>query len=278
MGPRLIILATASIVLLAGCSGFGFPAAPSPTATPTHTPTTQYPPGLTAEGVSDPFALATAHASLLQNASYSVNHTSAVRYANGSLYTSENANTRVAANEDRYRYTAVVAGRAAHFLGGGNGTVNLFSNGSVVVRRYTTENRTSHNVVYTPNGEPAAPSSVYHGTPVNDERIAILFGQLSNTTVTRESESSYNIRGTSFANHSIEVNGIQISNVTAVEFTAAVRQDGLVQEYRLSLRGEVDGHTVRVVERVGYSAIESTRVTEPSWFAQALSNESAGSP
>lgn len=262
------MIVVALLVVTSGCAGLGYDSGPAPTATSTRTteePPSRFPPGITSGAASAPFELSAAHAAALRGISYTVNETYEIRYANGTLYTAEAESTRVAADRTTYRHESTVSGTATRFLGASDGTVTQFSNGSVVFRRTRVSGETRYETVDNSNTEPAAPASVSHGTPRNDERIAVVFGAISNVTATRSNGSSYRVEASGAEVDSVEVGGIPIDNLTGIEFDATVTRDGLVREYRLSFEGELRGSDVVVSEHVGYSSVGATSVERPSW-------------
>lgn len=280
-------------VLLAGCSALGTAdtntTSPEPsdtqistapaqsntqTSTPTETPETRdLPPGIISGDVSGPFTLVQAHVEGLQT-SYTVTQRYDIRFTNGSLYTSEVATVAVAEDESNYQVETTVRGSRPRFLGADNGTRKnvIYSDGSAVFRRTEYEGATQYVGPYNEN-ERVPPGAAYRGTPRNEERIPVLFGQISNVSVTRQSDDSYRIRGTP-SGDSVEVSGVQVSNVTVGEFTAMVTSEGLVREYLLTIRGTVNGQDVLVTEQVRYSAIGSTTVEEAPWYDDAVANTS----
>lgn len=263
------------MVILAGCTAFW----PSNPTTPVGSPNTgnangDFPPGITQSGVTEPWALANAHATELTNTSYTVTETSEIRYTNGTLYTRENATVQVTAEKTLYIYNSTVRGTVQRFLGGSEGTLVRYSNGSAVVRKVVQNGSTSYGVEREPNGDLAAPASVYHGTPTNDERISILFERAENVTIDEINNTTYRLRATNFDGDYLELGATSITNVTVVEFTATITSDGLVREYRLTFRGTVSGHEVEGFEHIMYSDIGTTPVSRPSWYDRAAENSS----
>jgi len=256
MNHYLMTVALVTVVVLAGCSGFT-PEETTIETTPSEDETTiettpsgdvEYPPGITDDKIADSFTLADAHSTTLQDTSFSVSQTSEIRYTNGTLYTRENQSTHVAADKTRFRYRSTVNGTAPRFLGGPSGTVELYSNGSVVVRKLEARGNVSYGLVTNPQGEPADPLSTYRGMPLQSSRIPILFGQIENVSVTRQSNGTYLVEATSSSSNTLEVRGTSVRNITAVDFSATVTSDGLVREYRLSFQGTVNGQPVTVTE------------------------------
>jgi len=266
MKHYLLTVALVTVVFLAGCSGFT-PDEPTVETTPSRD--VEYPPGITGDEIADSFTLSDTHTNSLQETSFSVSQTSEIRYTNGTLYTRENQSTHVAVDKTRFRYRSTVDGTAPRFLGGTSGTVELYSNGSVVVRKLDARGNVSYGLVTDPKGEPADPLSTYRGMPLQNSRIPILFGQIGNVSVTPQANGTHLVEATSFSSNTLEVRGTVVRNITAIDFSATVTADGLVREYRLSLQGTVNGQPVTVIEHVRYASVGTTSVTEPAWFDQA---------
>lgn len=247
------------------------------TVTTTTTPTTAtavYPPGVTATGVPEPYALAAAHVDRLRD-SYTVTEQYRIRYDDGTLYRNESATVRVAADPSRYLATTTVAGTGPNFLGGANGTLEVYSNGTTVVRRVTGGRNTTYGVYTDAAGDPVDPAAVAHGTPRNDERIATLLSYARDVTVERRADA-VRIEATGLATDTLAVSGVTLTNVSGASLVATVGPDGLVREYRLSFQGTLDGRAVTVNERVRYTAVGTTTVAEPPWYGEALAATDEG--
>lgn len=277
MHPHSTTLCLVGIVLLAGCAGVQFQWGSDPsTATTTPTPDTkeditQYPPGISASGVPNPSTLSSAHATLLEGQSYSVSKSYEIEYANGTVYTHEAVSTQVAANNERYLYNATVRGTTDRIYGSSNATLVRYSNGSVVVQKIEIGGETSYRIVTGSNGEPVSPSGLLPD-PTASDRISILFGALSNVSVTHQGGSVYLVEASSLKQDSLPVNGILITNVTDFNFAATVTSDGLVRQYTVSYEGEINGQKVSVREQRAYDSVGQTTVEEPSWYEHAVSN------
>lgn len=272
----------ACLVLLAGCNGLGAtdaspPVDPTADGTPTvgtptggaTTRTAAFPPGVTGNGVAAPFELSNAHANALADTSYTVRETRELREANGTLRSGEVETNRMAAERGRYRYDLAVDGTAERFYGGSAGTLAYYANGSAVARKTAYPNgNAAYGMEYDPDGELADPAAIFHGTPRNDERIAVLLNRLDATVEPREN-GTYLIRAAAFTGEGLTMGGTAVSNVSNVEFSATVESSGLVRGYHLLFEGTVDGQRVSGVERVRYSKVGSTTVEEPDWYGKA---------
>ena len=275
MRRLLPTLSCVCLVLLAGCNGLGAADAPSaqPTASAPTTATTtsifEFPPGVTADGVAEPFTLANAHADALADTSYTVRETRSLRYANGTLRSREVETNRMVAERGVYRYDLVVRGTVEQFYGGTEGALTYYANGSAVARKTVVGNgNTAYGMEYGPSGDLLDPARVYHGTPRNAERIGALLSTVK-ASVEAGENGTVRIRATELSGGTLTVDGTTVSNVSNVEFRATVAPSGLVREYRLRFEGTVDGRRVTGLEHVRYSDVGSTTVEEPDWLENA---------
>jgi len=219
--------------------------------------------------VTAPFQLVEAHRDQLRE-SYTVGEEYAIRFENGTLYQSELSTTEVATTASRYRHQTAVMGTAPNFLGGVDGTLTIFSNGTVAVRKLTVGENNTYRIYTDASGTPIDPATVAHGTPTNDDRISTLFSYAESVKVERHNASTYTVEATVFTTESLIVGGTTIQNVSVDSFTATITADGLVQRYELELSGTLAGQPVSVTERVEYTAVGSTTVEPPAWVETAL--------
>ena len=107
---RSLALIGVCVLLTAGCSGFlggETPTSPTTTTTPAPIPSdtvtpdrsVRQVPGLTEQGVENPFALGRAHHAVLSNVSYTQRTTEISRFSNGSLRRNVTRNHRVAPSD-----------------------------------------------------------------------------------------------------------------------------------------------------------------------------------
>ena len=281
------VLVFALAVVLAGCGmpftgGDGGTTSPSvtpapvPTDEPTPTAVPQLAPGLTGEGVTDPFALAEAHASVLDGTAYAVRTNLTVRYANGSIYTQRSSDSQLAANRTRYYVVNEVAGAR---IGGGQAGTSLYSNGERVFIARTSAGRTTYRIARDVDREPASPSEMFSGGSGGDERIYSLFTAVETRVLdetTRNGTTRYRIVG---ANVSGEADlGSRYGDPGNVTARATIDSRGLVHEYRLRYGGTVSGANVTVVRRVRYTNVGSTTVERPPWYEAAVRNATTAPP
>lgn len=171
----LPVLLTFSLVL-AGCNGvvFGGNETPPPTLTPanvptdrpTPTPVPQLVPGLTGKGVTDAFALANAHAAILDNTSYSMRGNYTVVYSNGTKFNHGRTDAQLAANDSRYYVIQNISGLS---FNGSAFSRATWSNGKHVLVAETTNNSTLHNSPRSAEGELVSPEIALRFNPTNRE-------------------------------------------------------------------------------------------------------------
>jgi hypothetical protein len=281
MGRR-VPLAVAVLALLAGCGSATGPASPgtgtatvtpapvptaaptAPTATPTPaavpTETTtpraaSLPPGVTASGIANATALASAHDAALDGRSYR-----AVTVVNRST-ASGWERTREVLRVDGDRIHLVQRTRAS----GGNDSSRVeYLDGRARYVRCERANGTGA----CPTGPPSAVAGDVTGT------VLVLLSGSDSRLAGTESRVVGADRGDETLRHRIVVTGnpiglgspyglLEARNYTA---TALVTPSGLVTELRASY-DLVGGETpVRVTARLQFSSIGSVRVTPPPWY------------
>jgi hypothetical protein len=295
----LLAVVVALLLVLSGCNtlqGTDTPTA-SPTPVPTLQPTSTQPsgatstdtmgerttetadpdfspPGISPDGISAPFTVASVHGDVLRNDSYTMREFSEIRYTNGTVVTSEHITANIGPDDTRYLYRRTVIGTATALLGGGNGTIVNYANGSVVFRKTVVEGTVTGPVlVLDGDGEPASPMAVNHGA--NTNRIGTAFSRLSNVSVTRVNDTAVRIHATEFVPDSIRFDARPIHDVSLDSFSATITTDGFVRTYRYSFEGSLDGHPVMVTRRVRYSDVGTTTVEAPPWYDEAVENATA---
>lgn len=277
-------VAVAVLLVASGCSSLLAPAdgdAETPTLTPAPAPTPEapYPPGVRAESVS-PFELLDAHATVLSTRSYTVVETRTLRDANGSVRVATTERNRVADDRAHYHYTLTLEGREGPLFVGSARRFSVYSNGSLAARRLVAPNGSTDDAVVDPNvtvsqglvrdpdGGPAEPNAVLHGTPLNVGRLGSLVAR-SAFAVDRV-DDRYRLTATAVEGDRLVVAGRRVENLTVTGFTLTVTERGLVEHAHLEFAGRVEGTSVTGVETIRYEAVGNTTVREPSWFAAAV--------
>jgi hypothetical protein len=274
-----VVLAGCGMPFTGGDGGTTSPSvtpAPVPTDEPTPTPVPQLAPGLDGTGVTDPFALAEAHASVLDGTAYTVQTNVTVRYANGTVYTQQSTDSQLAANRTRYYVVNEVAGAR---IGGGQAGTSLYSDGERVFVARTSAGRTTYRIARGVDREPAPPGELLSGDEAGDERIYSLFTAVETRIAdetSRNGTTRYRIVG---ANVTGEADpGSRYGDPRNVTAHATIDSRGLVNEYRLRYEGAVDGANVTVVRRARYIDVGSTTVERPPWYEAAIRNVTTATP
>lgn len=254
----------------AGCNGISFgsetptetltPAA-VPTDEPTPTPVPQLAPGLTEGGVTNPFALAGAHTTALNDTSYVFHENTTVRYVNGTIADSSMIRTAFEATTNRFH---IVQNETSSI---GSRNVSLWSNGEGILVAQTSNDTTSYNVLR--NTENDARRFLSFGT--SDERIGRLFSAVETRVTDRERRNGttlYRVEATDITNRGVFENEWQ--NPRNITLVAYIGSQGLVREYHVTYAATLDGAPVRVERHVRYTAIGNTTVERPPWYDAAI--------
>lgn len=267
-----LVFAVALLLVTAGCSTLGSDDQSTPTLSPAPVPeeqteTTSLPPGVTATNITDPEALASAHASVLARNSHQFRSVWTVRYPNGSLYGRIDQRVRVTSGRERFRARFEMRGPNAYFLGFGNARVELYSDGSDLYQAVTRDNDTEYSVGALHLGESF---HVSVSRPSPRWQLAALVGALDVRLVTSlRGDGSYRLVGSHPSPPEEFTLAVSGSDPRNVSFEAAVTERGLVAEYRLAYTASIDGRDVRVVRTVDYGDVGNTLVDPPGWLDRA---------
>lgn len=313
---RLAPIALAGLLVLAGCSGLvpdgagadGEGSTTEPTLTPVdvpddatspRTPVVDLPPGVTPDGVEDPFALARAHTEALEGRSYTVRSVVTTRYENGTLRGRRRTVARVGADRREFHVVHVTLGPQPPFRPLRQGAVRtpgrsaFWSDGRRLLWSVTRPNGTVYGSI--PPGEYDVDASDADGSrawerwrgpaDIGGEDVYLVFNAVRTTVAGSEgngSELRLEATGQSSAGSVAEAHsigaayeyplGAEFDTVSAVELTATVAPDGFVREYRFAyVVGDEDAR-VRVVRRVTYSAVDGTSIGRPGWYDRAVAD------
>lgn len=275
--PYLIL--TLALVL-AGCNGLALGGdetqtstltpADVPTDEPTPTPVPQLAPGVSGEGVTNPFMLAEAHAAILENTSYTHYENITARYANGTVYTHGTTHTQSAANDSRF----YIVQSGASIAIDRTDRLSIWSNGERVIVAQTSNNSTSYFIPRSSDREPLPPQEVSTGG-TSSERIGALFSSAKTRVVGQEQRNGTTVSRVAATN---------VTNPTVTErrwqdprnvtLWALINSQGLVREYRLNYTATLNDSTVRVSRQIRYTNVGDTTVERPTWYAEAIENTS----
>ncbi|WP_049902751.1 DUF7537 family lipoprotein [Halococcus agarilyticus] len=267
-------------VVLAGCNGLviggeGTPErtltpAAVPTDEPTPTPRPDLAPGLTGDGVADPFTLGNAHASVLAGTSYTLHENVSTVYRSGMIYSSGAVEARITADEGRYSVIQTGSLTSASFP---VIEERFWSNGDRTLSVRTSTDGTAYEIARGGDDGPLPLRQVMADDPTNSERIATLFGAMETRVVDRTVRNGtrlYRVRGSDLTStFALDDEWENPHNAVLVAF---VDPRGFVHEYRLRYVASLDGDPVRVSRRVRYTDVGSTTIERPPWYEAAVRN------
>jgi hypothetical protein len=274
MVPRLpAVVVLACLTVLAGCGGF-FGSDPSQTATPsvtaapvpTNTPTPDHSsvrdvPGLSADGVENPFVLARAHRAVLSNLSYTQRTNETTRFLNGSLRLRSTSVNRVVPTNGTPRFLRVTTYE---------GPV------SPVFRPYPTATRVetyaddrAHIRFTFPNGTTSVLS--FNRTGGRSSSLELTFAafetRIAGTTACG-SHTCYRVRSTALDTPAYLADTLRLREASRVQngsLVALVDDRGLVRENRVRYTVETPPRTYTGVRHIRYTALGETTVGAPDW-------------
>ena len=304
---RLAPVALAGLLVLAGCGGIGSDGAGgsadaeatlTPVAVPGGTassrpPVADLPPGVTRDGVEDPFALAWAHTGTLEGRSYTVRSVLTVRHPNGTLRGRRRTVARVGADRRRFGVVHVTLGPRPPFRPVGQGAVRapgrsaFWSDGRRLLWSTSRPNGTVYRSTppggYDPDGSPV--SERWRGPgDTGGEAIYLVLNAVRTTVSGNGTGDGDTVRirsvgrasaGSVAEAHSIGAAyqyplGAEFDTVSSVDLSAAVTPDGFVREYRFAYTIGDEDARFRVVRRVAYSAVGTTTIPRPEWYDRAV--------
>lgn len=271
----------AVLLVLSGCSGLfgGGTSTPTvtpvdpPTGSPTATPVPVLAPGVTARGVQNASALASAHEAVLANESHTIAATETRRYADGTLQWQYDSDRRVAPTEARHHAVATISGTERPF---GIGSLRNVS-------RFETYREGQQVHVFESNGTATRSVRTTGDAPrvVADPLVAVFSATETEVEgrVTRNGTTVHRLVVVEVTRPELLAGALARPSYDSVEnasFSALVDSRGLVHEYRLAYtlhRGET---TVQVTREVRFRSVGNTTVTRPPWYddARATTTES----
>lgn len=272
---HLRYLLAAALVVVAGYGVYtaapqaGESSAPSATTAPTPTavPTTEEPaeklaPGLTSEGVTDVWALSSAHANQLRNTSYTAVSVGSTWNDNRSFVWNVYATTQASHANSSVYFTRNVSGTTSPTGGLGRNVV-LWHNDTHSFTRYVRQNGTVTYRQTTPTQD------LLRGNPATESFVAPLFGSTNTTIVERIERNGttlYRVISTSQP-ESETAAGIDRSNHSV---SALVDSSGLVHRYQLSYDiHQAADSTLHISRTWRLTGVGSTTVTKPEWVDEA---------
>ncbi|WP_255197242.1 hypothetical protein [Halorarius litoreus] len=281
---RLVVPVLA--LVLAGCSGFGGLDGSGDSRTTTLTPVdvperstavdatpstataeNRLLPGLTTEGVTDPFVLADAHHDLLANRSYTRITDRTLDGPNGTLR-STHQELRVAEGGRRYHLTATSESAPSYPVSAVASRLGLWYDDAPALFRVGQGENVSYRVGMT--GSLDGPV----GDITGEDRLVGLYGTVDRWSV--KPMVSWNnqrllvLESREPPDHDVLRLPTLVEEPRDAELQVVLTNDGGVVSHRLRYNATFDGQPVRVVEHVRYVQVGSTTVDEPAWLDEAI--------
>ncbi|MFU1779756.1 hypothetical protein ACM16X_00075 [Haloarcula japonica] len=270
MQPRSLAvgIALASLVVLGGCNAFST-AGPSGgertvTPAPVPTPDPSLPPGVTANSISDPERLGSAHERRLTNRSYTVTVVRTVQFANGT--TARRLERGRIVGDDgvilSWRH------RAGHERAGGDTIVGRrsWTNESVHVLRFQYANGTTRYMVEESHQRYPYRRTAYNvATTLSDENAAVVASDTNADPPTYVLESRD--LGEEWAT-SADLDRVETSSIRAI-----VTGTGLLKRASVRYTGMRDGAPAVANSTIRFDT-DSGAVTRPAWVETALKQQS----
>lgn len=253
------------VVLVGTSSGVSIASSITPQSL-TQENATEYPPGLSAEGVTDPLALADAHRDALSNASYAMTTTTTFQRPNGSILSEAITRRRVARGGSSF---SVVNARSqandTRPLGIGHVELAVWANEteSVSARRSDAAGPTYRQ--HSRDDAPLEPDEqwglVYSAMDATNTTVVNRF-ERNDTSLFRVVSTAQPGQGSVFASR---------SNYSLV---AVVDSQGVVRTLQLTYWSSFDGEPAIVSRTIQVSNLGNTTVERPPWYQQAMTDES----
>mgnify|MGYP000091235210 CR=1 FL=1 len=247
-------LALCCVVLLSGCSAF-LPGGHETTSPPTGN-ASDYPPGLVVNGVSDPGALADAHAAVLANASFAYSHsTRATRPGGPPSHRVETLHL----SRNRTRFTSSVNVSGPVFYG--DRREAAWGNGTTVATRTRLDGETRYYAGKRPQN--------IDGNVSRRSRLLGFYRSFS--FAVERTDDGYTLTSTGVRRHAFSQRFREVSNASLV---LHLDPRGVVRSYRLTFDGTSNGDTYHVVETFALTQVGDVAIERPPWVEEALSNRS----
>lgn len=272
-------IALAIILVVAGCSGFSgsedrpdastdtvtlSPAPIPPTGTPTERPERHLAPGLTRDGVVDPFALAAAHREALSTQSYTVVTNTTIHGPNGTLRTVDRT-VAVAAGGTPYHLVETSESDSSYPVTAVAGRVEIWFAGRPALFRVGTENVSYREGTTASLGGPV-------GDTTGHDRLVGYYGSVERWAVRELPDGpgdSLVLESRESPDPAVLDLPLLVSDPRDATLRVVVTKDGRVVTTRVRHVATFDGERVEVVRRVRYEAVGNTTVAEPAWVEEA---------
>ncbi|MFC6953642.1 hypothetical protein [Halorubellus litoreus] len=281
MTRTTVVLAVLAVVVIAGCSSFGGVSTTrepfdvdEPTGTTTTESSADRPPVIAFDPVADTapdaFDLVDAHYRKLAGRSYTVQIDRVERYANGTVYTSDQSTTTFGANRSTYvqERRSTLRNRSAHR--------QLYANGSAVWQQIALDGNDDPTVrlLRSPEGEPVPPTEVSVRAAPGILQAGLVATNVTDVTAldtvpSGVTEPVFRV----VANETATPNAFGDRTVD-VSLTLIVTEEGRIIEYSLERTFVEDGRELHSVTRVQFGGVGRVTVDRPEWVPGASENGS----
>lgn len=227
---------------------------------------TDYPPGLSAEGVTDPLALADAHRDALRNASYTVTTTYTYQWPNGTIIGHGVTATRVAPEgSSYYSVTAQTHRNGSGALATEHLKFAVWANETTAVTLRRLDDADPTYRTTTRERAPYEPNRQW-------DLLYAAFGATNATVVDRFERGNRTL----FRVVSSARPGPNSAYATGGRygFAAVIDERGVVHTFQQSYRTSFDGRPAVVSRTVQVTRIGNTTVERPDWYDRAAANAS----
>lgn len=264
-------LLAALLVVAAGCSGpISGPREPTPTTSPAPVPTASpsFPPGVGADGVERPLAVANAHAAAVTG-SYAFRSTWTIRRADGTLR--ERVVVYGRATPGKWRTSVTVAGTDPTILSNRPSRGVFWSDGRELVGRRVAGGETSYQyespAQYTGGGFFGRLQHPYPHVPL-DRLLASV-----ELRVVEHRARGVVLAGDAPADGSRFARVVPGREPAALSYRLFVDTRGVIRSQRLSYEATYRDERVTVVRAVRYFAVENVSVERPTWYEEAVEDD-----
>jgi hypothetical protein len=287
-GRALPAVAVALLLLTAGCGGLapgGDSAGDEPTEslTPVAVPEAgaDYPPGLTADGISAPARLSQAHGRALANQSYRLRSNRTTYFTNGTVRSRIDLDLRLARNRTHLAAVETAGPEAPVVLGRPPARARYWSNGTLYLSRVTRDGRTTYSLTRATQS-PFATWQYWSGTAAfggessyRASRYETIFRAIPTRVVgnrTVNGTTYYRLAGRRTTDASFTAGPADSVGPAGPgpALRATVTEDGFVRSLRLHYRAFVDGEEYTVDWRITYRGVGNVTVGEPPWLGRAV--------
>lgn len=236
-------------------------------------------PGITAAGIADPAALASAHTAVLDSHSYSLAADRVTNRADGSLRSYLSMDLSLSLERQYHTLVATAGPAAPKFLGNPPAAAEYWSDGELYLvnpdragatpntfEPYGVAGRWRYWAHVIPYGGryPSRPTDFYQ---ILFEGIPTVLDARNR----RDGSTFYRIASDGSGPRSpTALEEIYVPTVASLSLDAVVEHNGLIRSLVLSLSGTLDNERVSISRRIEHTGIGETTVQRPEWYERAV--------